>query len=133
MTAHPTPPSSSRLQRLLVDRGGALFLATLLLCLWLAPPWFVAGDNAEFCADPTRTTIPGVLVEAVVHAPMGAWPGACPGVYDYDRSHLLEYNEIAKKNETASYLDRYVRAHADDASMIAALDGEQLSRLRMPR
>lgn len=90
-------------------------------------------DNAEFCADPTRTTIPGVLVEAVVHAPMGAWPGACPGVYDYDRPHLLEYNEMAKKNETSSYLDRFVRPHADDTAMIAALDDEHLSRLRMAR
>ena len=40
---------------------------------------------------------------------------------------------MAKKNETASYLDRYVRAHADDVAMIAALDGETLSRLRMTR
>jgi len=69
----------------------------------------------------------------VVHAPMGAWPGACPGVYDYDRPHLLEYNEMAKKNETSSYLDRFVRPHADDTAMIAALDDEHLSRLRMTR
>ena len=88
-------------------------------------------DNSEICADPTRTTIPGVLVESVVHAPFGCWPGACPGVYNYDRPHLVEYNEMAKGDRTRDYLDRHVRAHADDAAMRAGVGNARLAALRI--
>jgi len=88
-------------------------------------------DTSVFSRDPTRTTIPGVLVESVVHAPFGAYPGACPGVYNYDRPHLVEYNERAKKDDTGVYLDTYIHAYADDADMFAALDSKHLTSLRM--
>jgi glutaconate CoA-transferase subunit A len=90
-------------------------------------------DNDEFCADPTRTTIPGVLVESVVHAPFGAWPGACPGVYNYDRPHLIDYNESAKKDRTGDYIDEFIRAHADDRAMLAAIGEARLAALRITR
>ena len=87
-------------------------------------------DNAEICRHPTHTTIPGVLVDSVVHAPFGAYPGACPGVYGYDRPHLLEYNELAKQNKTREYLDRYVHAQADEAMMLKAIGAQRLEALR---
>ena len=90
-------------------------------------------DNSEFCADPTRTTIPGVLVESVVHAPFGAWPGACPGVHNYDRPHLLDYNEAAKKDQTGAYIDSFIRAHKDDNAMFSALGWSGLESLRISR
>ena len=34
--------------------------------------------------EPDRNHLPGFCVNAVVHAPFGAWPTACFGRYDYD-------------------------------------------------
>lgn len=90
-------------------------------------------DTAEFSAAPTQTTIPGVLVQAVVHAPFGAYPGACPGVYNYDRAHLIEYNEHAKADRTSAYLDTYIRARNSDDDMIAQIDRKRLDALRLAR
>ena len=86
-------------------------------------------DTASF--DPRHTTIPGVLVESVVHAPFGTYPAACPGVYDYDRAQLVEYNDLAKKDRTAEYLERHVHAHQDDAGMLEALGRARLDALRI--
>lgn len=90
-------------------------------------------DTSEFSAAPTQTTIPGVLVDAVVHAPFGAYPGACPGVYNYDRTHLVEYNELAKANRTGEYVTTYVRARNSDDDMIAQIDPARLEALRLAR
>jgi glutaconate CoA-transferase subunit A len=88
-------------------------------------------ETSVFSDAPTQTTIPGVLVDCVVHAPFGAYPGACPGVYNYDRPHLLEYNDLAKAGSTRDYIERYVRAHADDAAMLADLGASRLDALKL--
>lgn len=90
-------------------------------------------DTSVFSAAPTQTTIPGVLVDTVVHAPFGAYPGACPGVYNYDRPHLIEYNELAKANRTGDYVSQYVRARNSDDDMIAQMDPARLDALRLAR
>lgn len=41
-------------------------------------------------ADPSRTTVPGVRVSAVVHCPFGAHPTALAGVYDFDYRFIAE-------------------------------------------
>jgi glutaconate CoA-transferase subunit A len=88
-------------------------------------------DTRVFSQAPTQTTIPGVLVDCVVHAPFGAFPGACPGVYNYDRPHLLEYNELAKSGSTRDYIERYIRAYVDDEAMLAGLDASHLNSLKL--
>ncbi len=85
----------------------------------------------EFSRNPTQTTIPGVLVESVVHAPFGSYPAACPGVYDYDRGHLVDYNELAKENKTSEYLDRYVFGTSSDSELYAMIGEAHLSSLRI--
>jgi glutaconate CoA-transferase subunit A len=88
-------------------------------------------DTSVFSAAPTQTTIPGVLVHSVVHAPFGAYPGACPGVYNYDRPHLIDYNELAKENRTGEYLDAYVRSRNSEDDMIQRIDPARLQALRL--
>lgn len=85
----------------------------------------------EISAAPTHTTLPGVLVDAVVHAPWGSYPGTCPGLYGYDRSHLEHYYELARKGQTQAYLDRYVFGSDGDAALIGAIPREQLASLRL--
>lgn len=85
----------------------------------------------EISAAPTHTTLPGVLVDAVVHAPWGSYPGTCPGLYGYDRSHLEHYYELARKGQTQAYLDRYVYGSDGDAALIDAISREHLAGLRL--
>jgi len=81
--------------------------------------------------DPRYTTLPGLLIESVVHAPFGTWPAACPGVYDHDREHLVEYNELAKKNRTGEYLERWVYGPKSEADMLKQIGEARLNGLRI--
>ena len=54
-------------------------------------------------------TIPPVYVDAVAHAPLGAWPLSLPGCYERDSEHLKTYVNAAKSDHAfAAYLDRHV-------------------------
>jgi glutaconate CoA-transferase, subunit A len=81
--------------------------------------------------DPRYTLLPGLLVESVVHAPYGTWPAACPGVYDHDREHLVEYNELAKKNRTLEYLERWVYGAKTEAEVLKLAGEARLQALRI--
>ena len=89
-------------------------------------------DNDEFCADPTRTTIPGVLVESVVHAPFGAHPSGCAGLYGPDKIHMREY-VLASKDDASfeTYLKTYVhgvRNHDEYVERFVPLEWKQPTR-----
>lgn len=60
-------------------------------------------------AEGAQATVPGFLVEAVVHAPRGAWPCSCEGLYAVDDAYLSAYVE-ASKDEAAyrEFLQAYV-------------------------
>jgi glutaconate CoA-transferase subunit A len=68
--------------------------------------------------------VPGIHVDAVVHAPRGAHPTACAGHYDDDGAHIREYMEAAGGDETfAAYLRHYVldsRDHAEYLGRVTA-------------
>ena len=54
-------------------------------------------------------TIPPIYVDAVAHAPRGAWPLSLPGTYERDGDHLREYAEASKTDDGfAAYMDRHV-------------------------
>jgi glutaconate CoA-transferase subunit A len=55
------------------------------------------------------TYIPGILVDTVVHAPFGAHPAACPGVYGVDKAHMARYVEASRDDASfAAYLEQTV-------------------------
>lgn len=87
----------------------------------------VDGNLAE--QPHTGVLIPGIFVQAVVHAPRGAHPTACRGYYDDDAQHIGEYMEAARSDESfRAYLERYVLGTADHAAYLervrrAALTG----------
>jgi acyl CoA:acetate/3-ketoacid CoA transferase alpha subunit len=81
--------------------------------------------------DPGRTTIPYYLVDAVVYAPFGAYPGGLPGVYEMDFEHFGEYFGMERQVRLAEYLDRYVYSVASDEEMLESRVGlKRLSELR---
>ncbi len=47
-------------------------------------------DTKEIREHPDRTIIPYYLVDAVVHAPYGSWPGEMAGMYERDEPHYKD-------------------------------------------
>jgi glutaconate CoA-transferase subunit A len=70
-------------------------------------------DPEEFRKDPMRTTIPYFLVDAVVHAPFGAYPGAMPARYEIDLPHIDVLNGIQTEEQMQKYLRENVYSVAD--------------------
>ncbi|MGB3400892.1 MAG: CoA-transferase [Candidatus Deferrimicrobiaceae bacterium] len=70
-------------------------------------------EPEEFRKDPMRTTIPYFLVDAVVHAPFGAYPGAMPARYEIDLPHIDILNEIQNEEQMQKYLQETVYSVAD--------------------
>jgi len=56
-------------------------------------------ETDEIRKSPDHTIIPYYLVDAVVHAPYGSWPGEMAGYYERDEDHYKMYVEKQKTNE----------------------------------
>lgn len=65
--------------------------------------------------QPELTAIPELFVEAVVHAPRGAWPGSCHPDYEVDYQAVERYLALAR--EPAG-----LRAHLDEARHVCPAD-----------
>ncbi len=63
-------------------------------------------SSQELAQQPELTLVPGFLVQAVVHAPGGAWPGSCYPLYDYDPAAVSAYLSVASDaDQLRAYLD----------------------------
>ncbi|MEX2226403.1 MAG: CoA-transferase [Dehalococcoidia bacterium] len=88
-------------------------------------------DTEEIRRDPGRTSIPYYAVDAVVHAPFGAWPGNCGGYYGSDTMGVIETFGAISRDAVGEYVAKYVTPFADDGQMFEALVGqERLEKLR---
>ena len=56
-------------------------------------------DTSHFVAQPEMTVVPEIFVEAVVHAPSGAWPTAVFDRYDIDEPAMRHYLELSRTPE----------------------------------
>jgi len=65
-------------------------------------------DSDVLRKDPGRTTIPYFLVDAVVEAPFGAYPGCVQGVYADDPQHIMELIAASQRDNMDEYLEKYV-------------------------
>lgn len=58
---------------------------------------------------PHRTTIPSVVVDAVVEAPFGCYPGNMPYLYFSDEAHLREWLQAEEDPEMfAAFMQKYI-------------------------
>jgi glutaconate CoA-transferase subunit A len=81
-------------------------------------------------ADPNRTVVPGMIVDAVVVEPWGAHPSYAQGYYDRDNAFYVNWEAISRDAaQLARYLDEFVYGVRDRASYLAAQAGLQ-DRLR---
>ena len=90
-------------------------------------------DEELFRRQPERTAIPGFVVDAVAHAPLGALPGECYGLYETDFGHFDRY--VAEINRDGldgvrAYLDRFVYGPATHEEWLDLFDPAEIERLR---
>ena len=71
-------------------------------------------DASVIRADPNRTIIPGMIVDAVVVEPWGAHPSYAQGFYDRDNAFYVAWEDISRDPlRLAAYLDEWVHGVAD--------------------
>ena len=88
-------------------------------------------DEAVIRADPNRTVIPGLIVDAVVVEPWGAHPSYVQGSYDRDNRFYRDWEGISKDAATTqAWLDEWVYGCADRAEYMAKLGTERQASLR---
>jgi glutaconate CoA-transferase subunit A len=87
-------------------------------------------DEATIRADPGRTVVPGMIVDAVVQVPYGAHPSYAFGLYDRDNAFYQAWDEIsADPSRLADWLDEWVTGVADRDQYWAKLGPEVHTRL----
>lgn len=88
-------------------------------------------DEAVVRADPNRTIIPGLIVDAVVVEPWGAHPSYAQGYYDRDNRFYLDWDPISRDPvATDSWLRAWVYDLDGRAAYVEKLAPERLAALR---
>ncbi len=88
-------------------------------------------DESVIRADPNRTVIPGLIVDAVVHEPFGAHPSYVQGFYDRDNTFYVEWDAIARDPERlAGWLDAWVYRSAGRVEYMERLGPAVRQRIR---
>jgi glutaconate CoA-transferase subunit A len=88
-------------------------------------------DEAIIRADPNRTIIPGLIVDAVVVEPWGAHPSYVQGAYDRDNRFYLDWEPISRDAEaTGRWLDEWVHYLGGRADYVEKLGAERIASLR---
>ena len=79
-------------------------------------------DTAVIRADPNRTVIPGLIVDAVVVEPFAAHPSYTQGHYDRDNTFYVEWDAISRDQaRLAHWLKEWVHGVADRAEYVHRL------------
>jgi glutaconate CoA-transferase subunit A len=88
-------------------------------------------DEAVIRADPNRTIIPGLIVDAVVVEPWGAHPSYVQGAYDRDNRFYLDWDPISRDEAaTQAWLREWVFDVEGRAGYLEKLGAERLAALR---
>jgi len=82
-------------------------------------------------ADPNRTIIPGLIVDAVVVEPWGAHPSYVQGAYDRDNRFYLDWDPISRDEAaTQGWLREWVYELPDRSAYVEKLGVARLATLR---
>ena len=87
--------------------------------------------EAVIRADPNRTVIPGLIVDAVVVEPFGAHPSYVQGAYDRDNRFYRDWDAISRDaGTTQAWLDEWVYGVSGRAEYVEKLGSERVASLR---
>jgi glutaconate CoA-transferase subunit A len=88
-------------------------------------------DESVVRADPNRTIIPGLIVDAVVVEPYGAHPSYAQGYYDRDNAFYLEWETISRDEASLRrWLDTFVHGVSGRTEYIDKLGRARIESLR---
>ncbi len=88
-------------------------------------------DEAVVRADPNRTIIPGLIVDAVVVEPFGAHPSYVQGYYDRDNRFYRDWDPISRDPAALqAWLEEWVYGLAGREEYVARLGPERLAAIR---
>ncbi len=88
-------------------------------------------DEAVVRADPNRTVIPGLIVDAVVVEPYGAHPSYVQGAYDRDNRFYLDWDPISRdEDRTQAWLRDWVYDLDGRPAYIEKLGAERIASLQ---
>ena len=98
---------------------------TIVTCEELVP-------DEEIRRRPEDNTIPGIVVDAVVHLPYGAHPSQVYGYYDYDIDFYMEYDRAGATDESfKAFLDLWVYGCEDHRAYLDKLGASRLIDLKI--
>jgi glutaconate CoA-transferase subunit A len=88
-------------------------------------------DESVIRADPNRTVIPGLIVDAVVVEPFGAHPSYVQGAYDRDNHFYRDWDAISREAATTqAWLDEWVYGVAGRTEYVEKLGAARVAALR---
>ncbi|MEO6351286.1 MAG: CoA-transferase [Candidatus Limnocylindrales bacterium] len=88
-------------------------------------------DESVVRADPNRTILPGLVVDAVVVEPFGAHPSYAQGYYDRDNDFYLAWEQISREDASLkSWLDEWVYGLPGRVEYLERLGSERLRTLK---
>jgi len=88
-------------------------------------------DEATVRADPNRTLIPGLIVDAVVHEPYGAHPSYVQGYYDRDNESYLAWDKLSQDHAAVeAWLNEWVYGLANHAAYVRKLGQAYFDKLK---
>jgi glutaconate CoA-transferase subunit A len=88
-------------------------------------------DEEIIRADPNRTLIPGLIVDAVVEEPFGAHPSYVQGYYDRDNPFYLDWDAVSRDSDRVqSWLDEWVYGVENRAAYLEKLGAARLQLLQ---
>lgn len=88
-------------------------------------------DKEELRQNPDLNQIPFIHVSAVCHVPLGAYPTAVFGCYDYDSQYLRKF-AIAAKNpdEFKKYQEKYIYGVKDHEGFLTIVGQERIDAIK---
>ena len=88
-------------------------------------------DESVIRADPNRTILPGLVVDAVVVEPYGAHPSYAQGYYDRDNAFYLDWEAVSRDAASIDgWLDEWVLGVSGRTEYVEKLGRERLASLR---
>jgi glutaconate CoA-transferase subunit A len=88
-------------------------------------------DSAVVRADPNRTVIPGLIVDAVVAEPKACHPSFAQGYYDRDNRFYVEWDKVSRDSDLLdAWLKEWVYeldSHADYVAKVGADRWDELT------
>lgn len=88
-------------------------------------------EESVIRADPNRTLIPGLIVDAVVHEPYGAYPSYVQGYYDRDNESYIAWDKLSQDHAAVvGWLGEWVYGLENHAGFVRKLGQARLDKLK---